>query len=111
MHGLSGQRQSTRVRAVPVKIESQPAVLALYRIRQQLVILRRSQSNCLRGLLGEYGEVLGVGRSAMNRAMPNVLLRLDSRLPRVLIVSLQDQWRRLVDIDKQIAVIEQRLRA
>lgn len=99
------------VRAVPVKTEAQQAVLALHRIRQQLVIFRRSQSNCLRGLLGEYGEVMGVGRAAMNRAMPEVLLRLDSRLPRVLLDSLREQWQRLVDIDGQIAVIEQRLRA
>ncbi|WP_310035755.1 IS110 family transposase [Paraburkholderia graminis] len=98
------------VRAVPVKTEAQQAVLALHRIRQQLVIFRRSPSNCLRGLLGEYGEVMGVGRAAMNRAMPEVLLRLDSRLPRVLVDSLREQWQRLVDIDGQIAVIEQRLR-
>ncbi|MBJ9901048.1 IS110-like element ISBcen4 family transposase, partial [Burkholderia cenocepacia] len=99
------------VKAVPVKTEAQQAVLALHRIRQQLVIFRRSQSNCLRGLLGEYGEVMGVGRAAMNRAMPDLLLRLELRLPRVLIDSLREQWQRLVDIDKQITLIEQRLRA
>jgi transposase-like protein len=86
------------VKAVPVKTEAQQAVLALHRIRQQLVIFRRSQSNCLRGLLGEYGEVMGVGRGAMNRAMPDLLLRLELRLPRVLIDSLREQWQRLVDI-------------
>lgn len=53
-------------KAVPVKTEAQQAVLALHRIRQQLVIFRRSRPNCLRGLLGEYGEVMGVGRAAMN---------------------------------------------
>ena len=99
------------VKAVPVKTEAQQAVLALHRIRQQLVIFRRSQSNCLRGLLGEYGEVMGVGRAAMNHAMPDLLLRLELRLPQVLIDSLREQWQRLVDIDKQITLIEQRLRA
>lgn len=99
------------VKAVPVKTEAQQAVLALHRIRQQLVIFRRSQSNCLRGLLGEYGEVMGVGRAAMNHAMPGLLLRLEGRLPQVLIDSLREQWQRLDDIDKQITLIEQRLRA
>lgn len=81
------------VKAVPVKTEAQQAVLALHRIQQQLVIFRRSQSNCLRGLLGEYGEVMGVGRAAMNRAMPDLLLRLELRLPRVLIDSLREGTR------------------
>jgi transposase len=94
-----------------VKTEAQQAVLALHRMRQQLVICRRSQFNCLRGLLGEYGEVMGVGRAAMNRDTPDLLLRLESWLPRVLIDSFREHWQRLVEIDKQIALIEQRLRA
>lgn len=39
-------------KAVAVKTEAQQAVLALHRIRQQLVKFRTMQMNCLRGLLG-----------------------------------------------------------
>ncbi|MHA6844182.1 IS110 family transposase, partial [Ralstonia pseudosolanacearum] len=76
-----------------------------------LVIFRRSQSNCLRGLLSEYGEVMALGRAAMSRAMPDVLARLESRLPAVLIDSLREQWQRLSNMDEEIARIERRLRA
>ncbi|MHA6841805.1 IS110 family transposase, partial [Ralstonia pseudosolanacearum] len=60
------------IKTVAIKTEAQQAVLALHRMRQQLVIFRRSQSNCLRGLLSEYGEVMALGRAAMSRAMPDV---------------------------------------
>lgn len=51
-----------------VKTEGQQAALALHRMRQQLVKFRTMQSNGLRGLLTEYGEVMAVGQAALNRA-------------------------------------------
>jgi transposase len=47
---------------VAVKTEAQQAVLALHRMRQQLVKFRTMQINSLRGLLTEYGEVMGKSR-------------------------------------------------
>ncbi|MGF6532643.1 transposase [Paraburkholderia sp. GAS206C] len=46
-------------KAVAVKTEAQQAVLAMHRMRQQLVKFRTMQINSLRGLLTEYGEVMG----------------------------------------------------
>ena len=46
-------------KAVAVKTEAQQAVLALHRMRQQMVKFRTMQMNSLRGLLTEYGEVMG----------------------------------------------------
>src|SRR5471030_319898 len=103
--------QQSCVRAVAVKSEAQQAVLALHRMRQQLVKFRTMQSNCLRGLLGEYGEVMAVGRAALNRGMTNALARLAERLPAVLIDTLREQWNMLAKIDLQITQIEQRLQA
>jgi electron transfer flavoprotein alpha subunit len=51
-------------KAVAVEIEAQQAVLALHRVRQQLVECRTMQINRLRGLLTEYGEVMGTVKSA-----------------------------------------------
>ncbi|MGF6971609.1 transposase [Paraburkholderia sp. JPY465] len=59
-------------KAVAVKSEAQQAVLALHRMRQQLVKFRTMQINSLRGLLAEYGEVMGKGRAALDKAMPAV---------------------------------------
>jgi len=103
--------QQPGVRAVTVKSEAQQAVLALHRMRQQLVKFRTMQSNGLRGLLGEYGEVMPVGRAALNRGMKDALARLAERLPAVLIDTLREQWEMLTRLDEQIVRIEQRLLA
>ncbi len=46
-------------KAVAVKTEDQQAVLAMHRVRAQLVKVRTMQVNALRGLLSEFGEVTG----------------------------------------------------
>lgn len=97
-------------KAVAVKTEAQQAVLALHRMRQQLVKFRTMQINSLRGLLTEYGEVMGRSRAALNKAMPDVLARVADRLPAVLVDTLREQWNGVAALDKQIAEIERRLR-
>lgn len=103
--------QQPGVRAVAVKTEEQQAVLALHRMRQQLVKFRTMQSNGLRGLLMEYGEVMAVGRAALDRGISDALARLSERMPSALIESFREQWRMLTSLDEQIAKIEQRLQA
>ncbi len=103
--------QQQGVKAVAVKTEGQQAVLALHRMRQQLVKFRTMQSNGLRGLLAEYGEVMPIGRAALNENMKGALARLADRLPAPLIDTLREQWEMLGKIDQQIAQIEQRLQA
>jgi transposase len=103
--------QQEGVKSVAVKSEAQQAVLALHRMRQQLVKFRTMQSNGLRGLLTEYGEVMAVGRAALDRAMSDVLARLNERLPAVLIDTLREQWEMLGKLDERIAEIERRLSA
>ena len=53
-----------------VKTEEQQAVLALHRMRRQLVKFRTAQINGLRGLLTEYGEVMSKGRAGPKRDVP-----------------------------------------
>ncbi|TCG07405.1 IS110 family transposase [Paraburkholderia steynii] len=96
---------------VAVKTETQQAVLALHRMRQQLVKFRTMQINSLRGLLAEYGEVMGKSREALDKAIPGILAKLSDRLPTMLIDTLREQWSGLTGLDRQIAGIEQRLQA
>src|ERR1700754_4374447 len=56
-------------KAVSVKTEGQQAVLSLHRMRQQLIKFRTMQVNCLRGLLAEYGEVMGKGLCPLDKAI------------------------------------------
>src|SRR5258707_10381776 len=96
-------------KAVAVKTEAHQAVLALHRMRQQLVKFRTMQINNLRGLLTEYGEVMAVGRTALDKSIAGILERLSGRLPAILIDTLRDQWKGLDNLDRQIGQIERRL--
>lgn len=97
-------------KAVAVKTEMQQAMLALHRMREQLVKFRTMQINGLRGLLTEYGEVAAQGRASLDRAIPEILSRIADCLPQVLIDTLRDQWVGLAKLDEQIASIERRMR-
>ena len=103
--------QHPTVRAVAVKTEEQQSILAMHRMREQLVKFRTAQSNGIRGLLSEYGEVMRCGRAAMNDAMPAILARLAERVPALLIDTLREQWNRLSLLDSEIKLIETRLLA
>lgn len=99
------------IKAVAVKTEAQQAVLAMHRVRQQLVKDRTGQRNQIRGLLTEYGEIFGLGRTSFNAGMKGALERLAERLPSMLIDALRDQWEELARLDERIARIEAALRA
>ena len=102
--------QQPGVKTVAIKTEEQQAILALHRMRQQLVKFRTAQINCLRGLLTEYGEVMPQGRAGMKRDIPAALGRVSERLPAMVIDTLREQWARVSSLDEQIADIERRLK-
>jgi transposase len=95
---------------VAIKTEMQQAMLALHRARQQLVEFRTMQINGLRGMLAEFGEVMGRKRAGMVSAMSDVLERVAERLPAVLIDTLREQWTRIRELDEAIGGIERRMR-
>jgi transposase len=91
--------QQPGIKAVAVKSEEQQAVLALHRMREQLVKFRTAQTNGLRGLLTEYGEVMPQGRAGIKRDIPGALGRLSHRLPAMLIDTLREQYARLGELE------------
>ncbi|MDJ1167654.1 IS110 family transposase (plasmid) [Burkholderia gladioli pv. gladioli] len=95
---------------IAIKTEMQQAMLALHRARQQLVEFRTMQINGLRGMLAEFGEVMGRKRAGMVSAIPDVLARVAERLPAVLIDTLREQWNRILQLDEAIRGIERRMR-
>jgi transposase len=102
--------QQPNVKAVAVKTEEQQAILALHRMRQQLVKFRTAHSNCLRGLLTEYGEVMPLGKAGIKKGIAEALQRLADRLPAMVIDTLREQWARIGELDEQIGEIERRLK-
>jgi len=101
--------QRPGMRFVAVKTEDQQAMLALHRMRQQLVRFRVMQVNQLRGLLYEFGVVLPQGRRASIEAAKGAMASLADQLPTMLTDSLQDQLSRMLALDEQIQRIEQRI--
>ncbi|RUT66914.1 IS110 family transposase [Morganella morganii] len=97
-------------KAVAVKTEQQQAMLALHRIRSQLMKFRLMQTNELHGLLAEYGEVMAKGYASLVRSVPEILDRLSGRLPAALIDSLGEQLSEIDRVDKRITDIERRIR-
>jgi len=102
--------QQPGVKTVAIKSEEQQAVLALHRMRQQLVKFRTAQINGLRGLLTEYGEVMPQGRAGITRAIDSVLERLAERLPTMIVETLREQWERVARLDQEIGEIERRIK-
>lgn len=82
--------QQPGLRPVAVKTETQQSVLALHRLRAQLLKLRIMQTNALRGILSEFGHVLPEGHAA-------------------LVVSLREQRQRVDHLQEDIDALEQRL--
>lgn len=103
--------QQPDIKAVAIKSEGQQAVLALHRMRAQLVKFRTAQINGLRGLLAEYGEVMPRGRAGIRRDVVAALGRVAERLPAVVIDTLREQHARVGQLDEQVLQIERRLRA
>jgi transposase len=101
--------QQPGIKPVAIKSEEQQAVLALHRMRSQLVKFRTAQINGLRGLLTEYGEVMPQGKVGIKKAIAEALQRLSDRLPSVVIDTLREQWERVATLDKQVTDIERRL--
>uniref|UniRef100_UPI0016418994 IS110 family transposase n=1 Tax=Burkholderia gladioli TaxID=28095 RepID=UPI0016418994 len=96
-------------KAVAVKTEMQQAMMALHRMREQLVKFRTMQTNGLRGLLTEYGEVMSKGRAKLDQEIPVAFERIAERLPAALVDTLREQWSGLAKLDAQIVEIERRM--
>ena len=101
--------QQPGVKTVAVKSEEQQAILALHRMRQQLVKFRTAQINGLRGLLTEYGEVMPKGRAGISPTIASALERVSQRLPAMVIDTLREQWARVARLDEEIGEIERRI--
>lgn len=101
--------QQPEQRKVAVKTEAQQAVLALHRMRSQLVKSRTAQVNQLRGLLYEFGVTLRGGRQAGVQQVRERLAELEALLPTLLFEAIQDQLARIGQLDDDIERIERRL--
>ena len=102
--------QQPGAKTVAIKSEDQQAMLAMHRMRQQLVKFRTAQINGLRGLLTEYGEVMPKGRAGIRQGIAAVLEQVAERLSAMVVETLREQWARVAQLDREIGEIEGRIK-
>ncbi|WP_123101393.1 IS110 family transposase [Acidithiobacillus sulfuriphilus] len=101
--------QRPDMRFVAVKSEEQQSVLALHRMREQLIKIRTMQVNQIRGLLCEFGADLPQGRQRGLKEVPDALANLEDSVSPMTLDTVRRQLKRLDELDQDIADIEKRL--
>jgi len=97
------------IRTVAVKTEDQQAMLALHRMRSNLVKSRTAQVNQLRGLLYEFGVTLRGGRQAGLQQIRERMAELESIVPAMMFEVMKEQLERIRLLDIDITGIERRM--
>lgn len=102
--GLLEAARCADIHPVPVKSTAQQEIQALHAVRRQWVGTRTARINVLRGLLREFGIVIGQGTATVRRQVPEHLA--DESLPgrlRMLLAALFDEIR---DLDQRVASVD-----
>jgi transposase len=98
-----------QMRFVALKSVEQQAVLAVHRLRQGLVEERTALANRLRGLLTEYGVVVGVGLDRLRRALPEIVEDGANGIPSIARDVFADAGQQLRELDVRIAAYDRRI--
>lgn len=99
------------VAETPVKSEAQQALLAQQSFRRRLVNQRTALGNQLRGLLSEFGLVVGQGLARLRRRLPELAEDAGNGLPDGLRQVLSEGHEELVTLDRRIAQWDRRFAA
>lgn len=95
------------MRFVPIKTVAQQDLQALHRVRSQLVSQRTEKVNQIRGLLAEYGLVVGQRIECLRKALPDLLEDAENPLSsdfRILLANLQQD---LQVLDERVKAMTQ----
>ncbi len=99
------------LRAVAINSVEQQDLQSLHRIRELLVKQRTALANQLRGLLAEYGVVMGKSLGVLRRRVPEVLEDADNGLTAGFRASVAEMYERLREFDERVVVYDRRIGA
>jgi len=99
------------VAETPLKSVEQQGLLAQQSFRRRLVNQRTALGNQLRGLLSEFGVVMGRGLGRLRRRLPELAEDATNGLPDDLRPVLMEAHAELVDLDRRIAQWDRRFAA
>lgn len=97
------------MRFVPIKSLAQQDLQATHRVRSQLVSQRTEKVNQIRGLLAEYGMVVGQRIECLRKALPDLLEDAENHLSidfRVLLAGLRQD---LQTLDERVKALDKRI--
>ena len=97
------------MRFVPVKGIAQQDIQSLHRARELLVKQRTALSNQIRGLLGEYGLVVGQGVHCIRRRIPELLEDAENSLSFQAREIFYELYQQLVWLDERIGVFDKKI--
>lgn len=105
--------QQPHIKPVPVKSERQQTCLGLHAMRRQLMKMRIMQTNALRGILAEFGIALPKGHNQLLKTVQGELAKAQQadQLSADLVISVQEQLKRIDALQDDIEQLGQRLRA
>jgi transposase len=109
--GLLEAVRNDEVRPVPVKSETQQAVVALHRLRSTGLATRTARINTVRGLLREFGVVIPTGARHVVPVLNAVLEDADSGVPSLLRPALAEAAQEIRQIEARLRVVEHQLDA
>jgi transposase len=94
------------MRFVTVKTVAQQDMLAVHRIRSELVRQRTAKANQIRGLLAEYGVIVPVGINALRRALPEIQEDVENGLSGLFRRLLDGLQADLVELDQRVEQLD-----
>jgi transposase len=97
------------MRFVSVKTIAQQDLQAIHRIRSELVRQRTAKANQIRGLLAEYGIVVGRQVATLRRALPEVLENAENGLSFDFRALLDDLRQDLIRLDEREEEMSQKI--
>jgi transposase len=97
------------MRFVSVKTIAQQDLQAIHRIRSELVRQRTAKVNQIRGLLSEYGLVVGRHIATLRRALPELLENAENGLSFDFRTLLDDLWQDLIRLDEREEEMSQKI--
>jgi len=99
-------RRCGEIAPVPVKTPEQQAWQGLHRIRQQWQKTRTARINGLRGLLREYGIVVGLGARRLHAHVPAIVTTEEAPVPGPLLAALQTLLEEIRELERRIKALD-----
>src|SRR5262249_24327254 len=97
--GLLEAARNDAARPVPVKTETQQAVVALHRLRSTWLATRTARLNTVRGLLREFGIVIPTGARHVGLPVSGLLADADAGVPSVLRAMLVETTQEIRELE------------